>query len=258
MAKVIAVCGKGGMGKTTVSGLIVRALKERNLSPILAVDADPSMNLNITLGVNIGETVGNIREEAKPEKGKRPLSMSLTEYFELQVNLSLIEADSFDLLVMGRPEGKGCYCSANSNLRETLKKLVSAYRYVVIDNEAGMEHISRQTDGSVDIMLIVSDTTPKGLTAAYRTQELIKGLENEVKNTFLIINRTTGEKMPSVQIPVAGYLRTDPILSRIELAGRSIFELPTDAPIYQDLQGILKGIDCVLGDDFKEEEDGKQ
>lgn len=126
MAKVIAVCGKGGMGKTTVSGLIVRALKERNLSPILAVDADPSMNLNITLGVNIGETVGNIREEAKPEKGKRPLSMSLTEYFELQVNLSLIEADSFDLLVMGRPEGKGCYCSANSNLRETLKKLVSA------------------------------------------------------------------------------------------------------------------------------------
>ncbi|MDI6752193.1 MAG: AAA family ATPase [bacterium] len=247
MAKVIAVCGKGGVGKTTISGLIVRLLKEKGLSPILAVDADPSMNLNMTLGVHIGETVGNIREDAKPEKGKRPQAMSLTEYFELQVNLSLQEADSFDLLVMGRPEGKGCYCSANSNLREALKKLTSTYRYVVIDNEAGMEHISRQTDGSVDIMLIVSDPTPKGLVAAMRTDELISRLENEVKKRFLVINRVSKE-MPlnlpkEMQIPLVGYLRIDPILSEIELAGKSIFELPTNAQIYQDLQDILKGID---------------
>ncbi|MEK9149203.1 MAG: AAA family ATPase [Candidatus Desantisbacteria bacterium] len=250
MAKVIAVCGKGGVGKTTISGLIVRLLKEKGLSPILAVDADPSMNLNMTLGLDIGETVGNIREEAKPEKGKRPSSMSLTEYFELQVNLSLTEADSFDLLVMGRPEGKGCYCSANSNLREALKKLTSAYKYVVIDNEAGMEHISRQTDGSVDIMFIVSDSTPKGLVAAMRTEELISRLENEVKKRFLIINRVSKEaplNLPKeMQIPLAGYLRMDPILSEIELAGKSIFELPTNTPIYQDLQDILKGIDEKL------------
>ncbi|MBU2462414.1 hypothetical protein KKH65_06030, partial [bacterium] len=218
----------------------------RGISPILAVDADPSMNLNITLGVSTQETVGNIREEAKPEKGKRPPSMSLTEYFELQVNLSLTEADSFDLLVMGRPEGKGCYCSANSNLREALKKLTSAYRYVVIDNEAGMEHISRQTDGPVDIMLIISDPTPKGLVAAMRTEELIRNLENEVKERFLIINRASQEMPPNLpnemQIPLAGYLRIDPIFSKYELAGKSIFELPTDALIYQDLQDILKEI----------------
>jgi CO dehydrogenase maturation factor len=248
MANVIAVCGKGGVGKTTISGLIVRILKERGLSPILAVDADPSMNLNMTLGLHVGETVGNIREEAKPEKGKRPPSMSLTEYFELQVNLSLQEAGSFDLLVMGRPEGKGCYCSANSNLREALKKLVSTYKYVVIDNEAGLEHISRQTNGSVDVMLIVSDPTPKGLMAAYRADELIKGLENEVKRRFLVINRATSEIPLTMQIPLVGYLRIDPILSEYELAGRSIFELPSEAIIYQDLQDILKKIneDCGL------------
>lgn len=255
MPKVIAVVGKGGVGKTIIAGLTVRYLKERDFTPVLAVDADPSMNLDITLGVDIQQTVGEIRENARPERGKRPSYMSLTDFLNTQINLALTESNSFDLLVMGRPEGKGCYCSANTNLREALKRLSSNYRYVVIDNEAGIEHISRQTDGSVDVMLIISDPSPKGLISAIRTKELIRTLENEVSNIFLIINRIQ-DKIPAKFIEeineqgliLAGSIHTDPFLYEYELLGKSVFELPADSLIYQDLKNILGRIneDCHL------------
>ncbi|MEW6609334.1 MAG: AAA family ATPase [bacterium] len=252
MAKVIAVAGKGGVGKTTIAGFIVRFLKEQNCAPILAVDADPSMNLNITLGVDVHRTIGEIREEARPEIGKRPAYMSLAEYFELEVNLALVESNSFDLLTIGRPEGKGCYCSANSNLRDMLKKITSNYKYVVIDNEAGMEHISRQTDDKVDVMLIISDSSPKGLIAAVRTNELIRKLENEVKHTFFIINREAKDlpsnfikEIENHKLPFAGSIHFDPSLSEYEIVGKSIFDLPDDSILYRDIKDILQRINEV-------------
>jgi len=169
-AFTIALAGKGGTGKTTIGGLLVRFLKEHGMIPILAVDADANANLNEVLGLAIRDTLGEAREMMKTDV---PPGMTKDLYMEMKVQQALVEAEGFDLIVMGRPEGPGCYCAANSLLSKFIERLVKNYAYLVIDNEAGMEHLSRLTTRDIDLLLVVSDASRRGIQAARRIYDLV-------------------------------------------------------------------------------------
>ncbi len=188
MSFTIALAGKGGTGKTTLAGLLVKYLISKNKVPILAVDADANANFNEVLGVKVLDTLGGAREEMK--KGQVPSGMTKDIFMSMKLEQAVVEAEGFDLIVMGQPEGAGCYCAANSLLAGFLEKLTANYPYIVMDNEAGMEHISRLTTKNVDILLIVSDTSRRGLQAAARIHALAGELNIGVGKSCLIINQT--------------------------------------------------------------------
>src|SRR3989338_8369324 len=184
MAYVIALAGKGGTGKTTIAALTIRYLIEKKRKPVLAVDADSNSCLNEALGVPVHATIGQLREEslaAVRSGAERPGGMSMEQLFDYQVQQAIIEAKGFDLMVMGRPEGPGCYCAANNIIRKYTDKLSETYTYVVIDNEAGMEHLSRRTTHKVDLLLIISDPTVRGIKTARRIDGLVKELALDVE-----------------------------------------------------------------------------
>ncbi len=174
MGKTITVAGKGGVGKTAISSLIIHTLSKKGI--VLAIDADPSTNLNTALGLPLYNTVGKAREDVTNDiqKGKISPTISKQEIIDMRIREALVESDKIDLLAMGRPEGPGCYCAANHLLRASIDRIAKNYDYVVVDSEAGMEHISRQTTQDVDFLVIVTDPTMRGLTAAVRTRDLIK------------------------------------------------------------------------------------
>jgi CO dehydrogenase maturation factor len=186
MSYTIAMAGKGGTGKTTMAGLLIRYMVEKGRKPVLAVDADANANLNEVLGVAAGQTIGDAREEMK--KGGLP-NMTKDIFMEMRIQESLVEAEGFDLIIMGRPEGQGCYCAANTLLTQFIEKLSQNYPYLVVDNEAGMEHISRLTTREIDILLIVSDSSRRGLQAAIRIGELTRELGLKIEKSMVIINR---------------------------------------------------------------------
>jgi len=185
MAYIIAVAGKGGVGKTTLSALLIRYLLKID-SPILAIDADPNSNLNVQLGLEYGETIADIREEAKTLSSP---SFSKTDFFNLRLQEIIVEGTGVDLLVMGRPEGPGCYCAINNILRDYLSRLNKNYKFIVMDNEAGMEHLSRRTAGSIDRLLLVSDPTTVGIQSALNVFETAKKSGLKIKAVSLIINK---------------------------------------------------------------------
>jgi CO dehydrogenase maturation factor len=241
----IAVAGKGGTGKTTISAMLVKLLSERGT--VLAIDADPSVNLHMALGLESPETIGDIREEMAAVAGGGGLSagMSKHEYMELRAQQALIESTGLDLLAMGRPEGPGCYCAANHSLRYSLDKLASSYNYVVIDNEAGMEHISRQTTRDVDILILVSDPTVRGVTTAARMQELLGELRTKMGDVYLVINRVIDELSPEVEkVMQSNNLRllatfpADPIVGEWDAMGRPLVDIPTDSPVWQAVRRL--------------------
>ncbi len=198
MSTTIAVAGKGGTGKTIIAALLAKLLTKRGT--VLAIDADPSVNLHMALGLESPEAIGDIREDlATSAGGSLPAGMSRPDYMALSIRQSLVESTGLDLLAMGRPEGPGCYCAANHVLRLAIDRLGDAYDYVLIDNEAGMEHISRQTTRDVHILLLVSDPTVRGITAAGRTQELIRDLRANVSRVYLVVNRVNGALPPEVE-----------------------------------------------------------
>lgn len=188
MAFIIAIAGKGGVGKTTISAMLVHYLLKIE-KPILAVDADPNSNLNVALGLEYEETIADIREEVKK---KTPESFSKSEFFSLRLEEAMVEGNGFDLLVMGRPEGPGCYCAVNNILREYLAKVSKKYKFVVIDNEAGMEHLSRRTALEIDSLLLISDPTTVGICSAINAFKTAKSAGIKIKNTTLIINKSKG------------------------------------------------------------------
>jgi CO dehydrogenase maturation factor len=190
--RTIAVAGKGGTGKTTLAALVVRCLSEQGAKPILAVDADANVNLNDVLGVPLNETIGNIREEMKDRVSDLPGGMTKHQFLEYKIHASLVETARFDLVAMGRPEGPGCYCYANNLLRDILNALSANYAHVVIDNEAGLEHLSRRTTQRIDDLLIVADPSPRGIRAAARIGRLLKELDSRVDRKFLVLNRVRG------------------------------------------------------------------
>jgi len=252
MAYVIAFAGKGGTGKTSLAGMTVKFLVSRRRGPVLAVDADSNSCLNEALGVPVSETIGKLREESMGtirSGADRPGGMSMDQLFDYQVQQSLVECKGFDLMVMGRPEGPGCYCAANNTIRKYTDKLSETYPYVVIDNEAGMEHLSRRTTHKVNLLLIVSDPTVKGLLTAKRINELVDELQLEVDRRVLIINRVVGPEADELMqlargygVEVAGIVPQDDMVFRYDLQGKPVYELPEETPSVTALFGILQSL----------------
>ena len=249
MGITIAVAGKGGTGKTTFAALIVKCLRENTTGSILAVDGDPSSNLHLALGLPLEETVGHIREDtlAQIQSGSLQAGISKADYLELRINRALVEGDRVDLIAMGRPEGPGCYCAANAILRNVIDRLKSDYDYVVIDNEAGMEHISRQTTQNVDVLFVISDPTVRGLMAARGIVELARELGTKIRKAYLVINRVNGElpdilreKVQEVGLELIGTLPSEPRMAEFDLVGRPIVELDKDSPLYEAVEKILR------------------
>ncbi|WP_449246102.1 ATP-binding protein [Desulfarculus baarsii] len=234
MAYTIAVAGKGGVGKTTVSGLLVRYLVEHGLKPVLAVDADSNSNLNEVLGLELNMTLGEAREDMK--KGQSQ-GMTKNLFIEMRVNQCLEEAEGFDLIAMGRPEGAGCYCAANHLLTASMDQLAGNYRFLVVDNEAGMEHISRVTTQRVDLLLVVSDPSRRSMTAAARVAELAKEMGILAGDAYLILSMVRGELAPELSaaaaemgVELAGFIPDDEALAQADLQGRPTSKLPADNP----------------------------
>ena len=243
----IALAGKGGTGKTTVAGMLIKYLVKKGKVPVLAVDADSNANLNEVLGLEVTDTLGNAREEMK--KGVVPGGMTKDVFMSMKLEQAVVEDEGYDLVVMGQPEGSGCYCAANTLLTGFLERLTGNYPYVVMDNEAGMEHISRLTTSNVDILLIVSDTSRRGLQAALRIEKLSKALNIGVGKSFLIMNQAKAEPAQAVLdiiatdgLELAGSIPEDQTVYEFDLEGRPTVELPDDNAAIQAAFSIFDTI----------------
>jgi CO dehydrogenase maturation factor len=253
MTKTVAIAGKGGTGKTTIAALLIKLLSQKGL--VLAVDADPSTNLNQALGLSLedNKTVGRIREKMSEDvsKGRFSPTIAKQEYLFSKIMESLVESEGFDLLAMGRPEGPGCYCASNEFLRVSLDKLVKDYKYnyIVMDCEAGMEHISRQTTRDVDVLLIMSDPTIRGITTAARMKDLIGELRSKIGKVGLIVNRVRGELSPEIKkaidesgLQVIALIPEDSNMAALEMKGRPITELPQESPLQLKVKEMIEGL----------------
>ena len=261
MTTTIALAGKGGVGKTTVSAMIIKYLVEKQSSAILAIDADPSSNLNLVLGLELEWTVGDIREELL-EQVKSSLTtsgaamgtlaggMTKRDYLDHQVRTSVSEGARFDLIAMGRSEGPGCYCAVNHNLRDIVDIFSKNYRYVVIDNEAGMEHLSRRTTRDVEFLLVVTDPTQRGIVAAERIAKFRHELDINIEQTHLILNNLDSPEVPAplqaridaMDIPLLGSIPRNSEMSEFEFSGRPLIELGSDSPVYRAVEEMLDGL----------------
>jgi CO dehydrogenase maturation factor len=229
MSYTIAMAGKGGTGKTTIAALIIRLIREKKLGSVLAIDADPNSNLAEAIGLKPGKSIGEILDEIGAHPEKVPQGMSKDRFIEYQVHSAIAEADGFDLLVMGRTEGPGCYCYVNNALRGVVDKLIKDYDYVVIDNEAGLEHLSRRTTRRADLLLVISTPAAVSIKSAKRINELTKELNIEIKKRFLLLNLANAD-VPKEKVADAGmeYLGALPCDNRIEefsVKGSSLMKL---------------------------------
>jgi len=229
MAYSIGLAGKGGTGKTTVAGLLIKYLVEKGKVPVLAVDADANANLNEVLGVEVQETIGEAREEMK--KGVAA-GMTKNIFMEMKLEQALVEAEGYDLLVMGRPEGPGCYCAANTLLTNYLDRLIENYAYVVMDNEAGMEHISRLTTNNVDLLLVVSDASRRGIQAAARIVELTQQLPLKIRQKAFVVNQAKEGQEKDIEksvkefgLELSGVIPEDPLIREFDLNGKPTTQL---------------------------------
>ncbi|MCM8797361.1 MAG: AAA family ATPase [Candidatus Omnitrophica bacterium] len=233
MGYVIAITGKGGTGKTTLAALIVRLLRERKAGSLLAVDADPNSNLAEVLGVKSSQTIGAILDDISAHPENIPYGMPKDRFIEYQVQSAIVENDGFDLLTMGRPEGPGCYCYVNNVLRNTMDGLIKDYDYIVIDNEAGLEHLSRRTTRRADTLLVVSDATVVGLKAAARIKQLAEELKIQTKNELLVINaydkNLDEKKMKDIKLKLIGIVPYDKEIEKAALDGGSVMGLSHNA-----------------------------
>ncbi len=245
MQKIIAIAGKGGVGKTTIGAMLIRYLvEEMKAPPILAVDADPNSNLNELLGVEVHSTIGEARELMKKDV---PPGMTKDVWFEYKVHQSIVEGKGFDLLVMGRPEGPGCYCAANSLAKQSIDMLKKNYRYIVVDNEAGMEHMSRLVTQDVDYLFVVSDPTPRGLVTAGRIKGLIDELKLNIRNVYSIANRVKDGEENEIGIiaekkgiHIDGLIRDDHALVKNDLVNGDIFMLERESLALNDAYRIFE------------------
>lgn len=234
MGKVIALAGKGGTGKTTIGALIVRLISEKKLGSILAVDADPNSNLAEVLGLRPKETVGTILDKIAKNPDKIPAGMSKDRFIEYEIQAAICEGDGFDVLTMGKPEGAGCYCYVNNVLRGVVSKLIKDYDFVLIDNEAGLEHLSRRTTREADSLVVVSDSSVVGLRAAGRIADLAEELEIKIKKSFLLINQDGAgidkDKLKGIALNYLGNIPLDKDIAKYAIDGVSLIKLNNNSP----------------------------
>jgi CO dehydrogenase maturation factor len=242
----IAVAGKGGTGKTSITSLVIRYLLKNDLGTVLAVDADPNANLGESLGLEVRQTVGRILNEFQGDKLKIPPGMTKEAYLEYQLNTALTESRRLDLITMGRGEGPECYCYPNVVIRKLIDDWAKNYKYVVMDNEAGMEHLSRRTTQNIDEMLLVSDHTIKGLRAVARIRELVKELKLIIRRESVIINNVPAEvdpllkeEMERLGITPAAVIPADGELTRYDLEQKPLYGLPDTSPAVTALNKLL-------------------
>ena len=243
MTMVIALAGKGGTGKTTLAALLIHYLSNRRRgSSILAIDADPSSNLHMALGLPAPRSVGEIREKmlALSPSGAVGAGIARRDYLNTEVRLAVEEGDTVDLLAMGRPEGPGCYCAVNHLLREIVDDLAQGYDFVVMDNEAGMEHLSRRTTENVDVLLLITDPTLRGVQAAQTMAGLARSLSIRVREMGLVVNRVPAALPTPIQeaivktgLPLWAQIPDDPLVTEYDALGRPLANLPQDAPVMQ-------------------------
>ncbi len=249
--KVIAVAGKGGTGKTAIAALLLRELLrvhgDRDIS-ILAVDADADSNLPDALGVASEKSVGDIREQLLEEK-QRDIALDLRSQFEGRISAIIAEEERYDLLVMGRPEGPGCYCPVNHLIRMIIDTLSGNYDYTIIDCEAGLEHLSRRTTRDVDIMLVVLDTTRKSIKTALRLQEIAREIDVDVKKLFIVANKIPEAAAAELRATAATFgididaiIPFDPLITEYDAKGRPMVDLPDDAPVVIAVRAIVEKI----------------
>ena len=254
MAKphTIAVAGKGGVGKTTTCGMLIDYLCKKKNGPVLVVDADANSNLNEVLGVEVETSLGAIREEmAQAElKGGIPAGMTKADYADFKFSSAVIEEDDFDMLVMGRTQGKGCYCYVNGVLKTQVDKYAKNYNYIVMDNEAGLEHVARGTLPHVDTMLLISDCSRRGIQAAARVAEMIEEMALKPERLGLIVNRAPGgvlddgvkAEIEKHGLELLGVLPQDEGVYRCDCDGEPSAKLPESNPVKTALKGIMQSL----------------
>ena len=250
MPKVIAMAGKGGTGKTTTTALLLKYLTARNMTPVLAVDADANANLNELLELDVALTLGEIRKDIKSDM---PPGMTRGDYMEMKIHQALIEEQGYDLMVMGQPDGPGCYCAANQYLAMTMDKLSENYKFIIVDNEAGMEHLSRMNLRIIDYLLIISDPSARGILTAKRIADITGPLQLQVKNKYLIVNRAPDpvpealqkkieDAVSEAELPLAGIISSSDDLIDQELGGHSYLKLPDESRVVRQSTAIFDKI----------------
>ena len=252
MGELIAVAGKGGTGKTTFCAMVVRYLIAGGRRPVLAIDADANLNFNEVLGVPVLQTVGGVRDELLNNLGMLPAGMDKDTWIELKLQDAMVETEDFDLVAMGRPEGTGCYCYVNSVLQRYMEILIKNYPYIVMDNEAGLEHISRGTTKNVSYLLIISDASPRGVRTAARIRDLVIELKIKVGGMGVILNRLASDEMNEAalaeaekqNLDVVGLIPADPLIVQFDLKDRPILELPDESLAVKAVSEIM---DKVIG-----------
>jgi CO dehydrogenase maturation factor len=253
MSQILAVAGKGGTGKTTFAALLIRHLLRSGRGPLLAVDADPDANLGVMVGHRAEKTVGQVLQEFLEQKMNIPQGMPKQQWIELQLNAAISESKGLDFIAMGRPEGPGCYCSANAVLRDFLERLSENYPSVVVDNEAGMEHLSRRTAGKIDQLFMISDPSVKGLRTVVSLLELIDELKLNPEHKFLVLCRAgrldprLETQIRELKVDYLGAVPEDPQIVEFDLNERSLLELPDDAPAVQAVAKIMAAGQAALG-----------
>lgn len=236
----IAVAGKGGTGKTSLTGLLINHIVNSKKGPVLVVDADANANINEVLGIEVETTIGAIREEVSKRENQGstfPGGMTRAQYLQYRLNTCMSEGEGYDLIVMGRSEGEGCYCYVNGILRELTDKLSNSYEYLVIDNEAGMEHLSRKTTKQIDKLLLVSDCSRRSVQAVARIRDLAKELNLKVGEVYLIVNKAPNgilnegikEEINKHNLNLLGVVPMDEMIYEFDCNGTPLVELPEDS-----------------------------
>lgn len=250
MGFTVAVSGKGGTGKTTLVGLLLKEFLREGRKPVLVIDADHDGNLAEVLGIKGGRTVGEVVEELQRKVSEFPPGFSKDKWLQAKLSEVMVEERGYDFLSMGRGEGPGCYCYVNSVLRHIMDGLEKEYPYVLMDNAAGMEHLSRRTTRNADVLFIVSDHSRKGVSSAIRIAELAKELELDIGKVGLIVNRVSGgdvdprlvEEAEKGGLEIVGVVPEDEEVERFDMEGRSLLELPEDSPAVRAVRGILRKV----------------
>ena len=242
----IAVAGKGGSGKTSVASLIIRYLKKNSAGPLLSVDADPNANLGDSLGLRVGQTVGSIIATFNEEKINIPPGMTKEAYLEFKLNEAMVESKGLDLVTMGRGEGPACYCYPNLLLRKFIDSLTGSYAYIVMDNEAGMEHLSRRTTQNIDELILVSDHSVKGVRTIARLKELVNELKLVVKRQSVIINFAPNEIDPLISeelarlgIELTTTIPLDEKICQYDLKLKPLLDLPDTSKAVKSIDGLM-------------------